>query len=133
MARTVKEVKKSLSKEIEKIPAGRLFSKVRAAREVLRERAEELINEYLDIAAKAKDSGDYQTAAKAMQWLLEHMPADDEGIRVVETGVDKQQQQVVQQAPPQVKVGIVVGGIGGKNQLAKPKPKEITTEIIDAE
>lgn len=132
MSRTNKEVKESLSKEVAKIPNGRLFSKVRVAREVLRERAEELINEYLDIASKAKDSGDYQTAAKAMQWLIEHLPADEDGTRVVETGVDKQQQQVVQQAPPQVRVGIVVGGIGGK-QLPKPKPKEITAEVIDAE
>ena len=109
------------------------FSKVAIARQVLNEKAEELLNEYLDIVAKAKDAGDYETAAKAMQWLIDHMPADDDGGRLVEQSVDKKQ-QVVEKGPagPAIQIGIQVGGT---NQKALPiaKPSDITVETVDSE
>jgi hypothetical protein len=110
------------------------FSKVRIARELLKEKSEEILKEYLDVVQKAKDAGDYETAAKSLQWLIEHMPADEEGGRLVEQSVDKKQ-EVVQTGPtgPAIQIGIQVGGVGQK-QL--PKPSElpaITTEIIDSE
>lgn len=109
---------------------GKFFNRVKIAREALREKAEEIIEEYLDVAMKAKDAGDYETAAKSLQWLIEHMPADDDGKGIVDTSVDKQKQQLVEKpAGPAIQIGIQVGGIGaGQQQPALPAPK---VEIID--
>lgn len=112
----------------------RLFSKVKAARELLREKAESIINEYLDVAMRAKEVGDYKTATQALQWLLEHMPSEEDGTKVVDTGVDIKQPVVeVKNDRPAIQIGIQVGGIA-KGQIAPAKPKELTVgEVIDAE
>lgn len=109
------------------------FTKVKVARELLRQKAEDIINEYMDVAAKAKDAGDYQTAAKALQWLIEHIPAEEDGTRIVDSSIDKQVAPVQQDNRPAIQIGIQVGGITPK-QLAVPKPKELVKgEVIDAE
>lgn len=103
------------------------FAKVQAIREMLRGEAENLVKEYMDIIAKAKDSGDYQTAVKALQWLIEHLPAED-GQRVIDSGIDRQTQQQVTSDKPQIQIGIMVGGIG-RDVKQLPKPGD----VIDAE
>lgn len=119
-------------KPINKLPATAYFSKVKIARQLLREKSEEILAEYLDIVAKAKDAGDYEVAAKSLQWLIDHMPADDDGSRVVDQSVDKKQ-EVVEKGPvgPTIKIGIAVGGLGGQKALPKPGTIPITAEIID--
>lgn len=106
------------------------FSRVRIARELLKEKSEEILREYLDVVQQAKIAGDYETAAKSLQWLLDHMPADEEGERMVEVSVDKKQ-EAVQRGPtgPSIQIGIQVGG-SGKPQLVK-KPDELPS--IEAE
>lgn len=99
------------------------FGKVRIARELLRERAEMILLEYMDIIQKAKDAGDYETAMKATQWLLDHMPSDEDGGRLVEQSVDKKQQVQEKQQGPAIKIGIAVGGLG-ENRKALPKPED---------
>lgn len=109
------------------------FSKVRIARELLKERSEEILKQYLQVVDEARVSGDYETAAKALQWLIEHMPADDEGGRMVEVSVDKKQ-EAKQPGPtgPAIQIGISVGGTGQK-QLPMPKPADVVVETIDSE
>ena len=113
--------------------AQQLFGKSRVARQILRERAEEILTEYMDVIQKAKDNRDFATAAKALQWLIDHMPADEDGIRVVDQSVDKKQ-EIVDKGPkgPGIQIGIVVGGIGQK-QIAIKKPEAITGEVIEDE
>lgn len=131
--RTRKDTALSIAKEAVSVPPDQFFSKVKVARDVLRARAEQIINEYMDIAAKAKDAGDYKTASKTLQWLIEHMPSDDEGTKVIDASVDKEKTVIASQAPPPVQIGIVVGGAAPK-QIAKPKPKELPkVEVIDAD
>lgn len=103
------------------------FTKIQQAREALRDKADKIIEEYLDIAVQAKAAGDYETAAKALQWLIEHMPADEEGQSLVDTSVDKQKQQAQQQLGPAIQIGIA---IGGANQAQKALPQ---AEIVDAD
>jgi hypothetical protein len=118
-------------------PQKAFFSKVAIARQLLKEKSEEILNEYLDVVQKAKDSGDYETAAKSLQWLIEHMPADEDGGRIVEVSVDKKQQEAVQKGPtgPTISIGIAVGGLGPQRSLPNvEKPRELpAVEIIDVE
>lgn len=116
------------------MPPRNFFPKVKEAREALKERAVEIMQQMLDTAQKATDAGDYETAAKIYQWLMEHMPAE-EGTRIVDNSVDKQQQQIEKPSGPAIQIGIQVGGAGGRTAIiAKPvKPLPAATEgvIVD--
>jgi hypothetical protein len=112
--------------------ADQYFSKVRIARQLLREKSEEILAEYLDIVARARDAGEHEVAVKALQWLIDHMPADEDGDRMVDQSVDKKQ-ETIQQGPvgPAIKIGIAVGGLT-QNQKSLPKPSDIVTaEVIN--
>lgn len=106
----------------------RLFGSVQVARDLLREKAAEILKLYLENAQKAQDAGDYEVANKSLQWLLEHIPADETGERVVATSVDKQIVNVSDNSKPTIQIGIQLGGVGGK-QKALPAAK---AEVIDA-
>ena len=127
------EVIAHLERVTPKVTSRQMFSKVRVAQELLREKASELLEEYLDVVQKAKDAGDYETAAKSLQWLIEHMPPDMDGERVVAQSVDKKQEVVQGPVGPAIQIGIQVGGAGQK-KLPISKPKElptVTAEIVD--
>jgi hypothetical protein len=115
-------------------PQREFFTKVKIARELLREKSEEILADYLDVVAKARDAGEYEVAAKSLQWLIEHMPADEDGKGLVDVSVDKKQQAVVQgPTGPTIQIGIQVGGLD-KKQLPIDKPKElpaVEAEVID--
>lgn len=84
---------------------------------------------------EARVSGDYETAAKSLQWLIEHMPADEGGDRMVEVSVDKKQEQI-QKGPvgPAIQIGIQVGGLGQRSLPEPKKPSDVSeAEIIDSE
>lgn len=107
-----------------------LFSKVKVAREILRERADELINEYLDVAKQAKVAGDYESAYKALQWIIDHIPADTEGNRIVDSSVDKTPAQVGP-SQPKIQIGIQLGGVKQK-ELPTVESERIPEKVIDA-
>lgn len=106
-----------------------VFSKVSAAREVLRNRAEELINEYIDIAKQAKAAGDYESAYKALQWLIEHAPRDEAGTSIVDRSPDKEAapQKTIGDGGPKIQIGIALGGV---TQAQKALPR---VEVIEAD
>lgn len=108
-----------------------MFSNVQAARDALRERADSLITEYLDIAKQAKAAGDYESAYKALQWLIEHAPGDADGSRVVDVSVDKKPQREEQQVGPRIQIGIQLGGVKAK-ELPEASAKVLPGEVIDA-
>lgn len=104
-----------------------VFTKVRIARELLKQKAEEIFLEYMNVISCARDAGDYETAAKHLQWLIDHMPSDDEGGRMIEQSVDKKQ-EVIDRGPigPNIQIGIKVGGSGDDRKLSAA-----TVEVID--
>jgi hypothetical protein len=106
------------------------FTKIQQAREALRDKADKIIEEYLDIAVQAKAAGDYETAYKALQWLIEHMPADEDGKGVVDTSVDKQKQQVAAPTGPAIQIGIKVGGTGDVGSFPVPT---VGVKVLDGE
>lgn len=97
------------------------FPKVREAREALKAKALELHELYMTIIQKAILDHDFETAMKATQWLMEHMPSDD-GAQMLDISVDKPK-QVEQRTGPSVNIGFALGGI----------PKSLPTVTIDVE
>ena len=65
------------------------FPKVKEAREALREKALELFELQVSIIREALNKGDFESAYKANQWLMEHMPASDEGERLIDSSAAK--------------------------------------------
>lgn len=104
----------------------RTFSRVREAREALRERANEFIDKYIQIVDFAIAKGDAESAYKAMQWLIDHIPADENGERIFDRSVDKvpPESSPAPAAPP-IQIGIALGGI--------TQPKKLTGKVIDAD
>ncbi len=96
------------------------------AREKLAEKAEEILNLQLLIIKQAITAGDYETAAKANQFLIEHMPNQD-GETMVDVSVDKPKQIEQKGGAPQINIGFALGGITPK---ALPQP---AVEVIEVE
>lgn len=83
------------------------FPKLRQARERLRERADEIITQMLETVTEAREAGDYKSAVAGLTWLLEHMPAAEDGTRVVDSSVDKQPKGLGEGKGPTIKIGLI--------------------------
>ncbi len=88
---------------------GNYFSSVRKAREALRVRAHELLDGYIATIKQAAAAGDYESAMKGYQHLMNHMPPE-EGERMLEMDIDKPKPQEGYIGPT-VQIGIQLGGI----------------------
>ena len=99
------------------------FPKVRAARELFRERAIEILESYLAIIAEARARGDLAIAAEHTQWLMDHMPNED-GTRVIDSSASKPRVVDVSTAPT-IQIGIALGGM--------PKQKELPPVAQDGD
>lgn len=102
------------------------FGRVGQARELLREKAVEILEQYLKVVKAAQDAGDYEVATKSLQWLIEHMP-DDHGDRVIDVSVDKLQ-QIERPNAPTVQIGIQLGGL-----THRPKELPAPTAVVTSE
>lgn len=97
------------------------------AREMLKERAEEILGEYIDTAKAARDAGEFEAAGKMYWNLIEHMPSDNPNERIVDTSVDRVPKQVDSKpSGPVIKIGLALGGLPQQKQLEKK-----TVEVID--
>lgn len=101
------------------------FSKVKEAREALKERANELIDTQFRIINEAILGKNFEVAAKANQFLLEHLASDDEGVRVLDVSIDK---VVKSDGPsgPMIQIGLSLGGM--TQPAALPPLPVITVE-----
>lgn len=86
------------------------FPKVREARELLRQRAQEIIELYLQNAQDARDANDFETAEKSLRYLIEHMPRGDDGETLVDISVDKPKESDGPKGPI-VQIGFALGGV----------------------
>lgn len=100
-------LKPSANKLIELPPP----SSVRRAREALQARANEILDLMLLNAKQAGAAGDFESAHKAYQYLLDHVPAEADGLRVVDISIDKPKQLEARPAGPSIQIlGISLGG-----------------------
>lgn len=104
-----------------------IFTKVKVARELLKTHAEDIYKQYMETIAEARSNGNSEAALKGLQWLIEHMPADEDGNRIIDTSIDKNIQPVQVDSRPAIQIGIQLGGVNQKKQLPAAK-----VEIIDA-
>jgi hypothetical protein len=80
---------------------------IREAREELQQRAGKYIAIHLEAAEQALASGDYDTARKAAEYILDRLSARDESGRI-ERIIDKEDDQ---RQLPEIKIGIALGGL----------------------
>ena len=107
-----------------------IASSVRKAREALQARANEILDLMLLNAKQAAASGDFETAQKTYQYLLDHTPGED-GQRVVEISVDKPKQVEARPTGPAIQIiGIGLGGVN-RPQLEEANIIDITPESND--
>lgn len=98
------------------------FPRVREAREVLRERAVDLLAKYELIIDQAIKDGKLEVAAEHVQWLLEHTAAED-GERIIDPSAAKPK-EIQGSTGPTIQIGIALG---------TDKPKTIGPQVIEAE
>ncbi len=104
------------------------LSKVRAAREILRERAIELIESYISLAAEAKEAGKFDVASEILWKLIDHIPKEDlEGI--IDAPSSKPVQVSDQENGPRIQIGIALGGL----KTTKELPSTTTIDILPGE
>ena len=116
------------------MPKGDPFSNLKQARALLLERAREMVDFYIDNAKAASANGDFETASKAMQFLMERM-RDEDGTTLVEQSVDKPKQAKQVSSGPSIQIGFKLGGVNDPKTLpevtiSKPEdPEEFWTDI----
>ena len=98
------------------------MSKVKRVREKIHEEAELIYQEYRAALKLAVGGGQYEAAIKGYHWLIGHIPADEDGVRLVDGDVDKPK-QVEGHTGPIINIGLKLGGL--------EKPKELTEKIIN--
>lgn len=103
------------------------FAKVRFAREKLKAQAEELLDDYIQTIRMARAAGDFETAQKGFQWLIEHMP-EEEGERMIEVSIDKPK-QIEGHAGPTISIGFALGGVPQTKQLEAPTITVIPSKV----
>lgn len=110
---------------------GPSFSSVRKAREAIRERAKELIDLQITIIKAALTNGDFETAAKANQFLLEHT-TDEDDTPLLAPSVDKAKIESTGTKGPSIHIGgIIIGGLGeGAKSLPEPS---IEAQVVKVE
>ncbi len=119
------DLKTVLTKEDKGLsPKKEYFPKVRQAREALRERALEILTTYIDTIKLAQEAGDYDVATKSLQWLMEHMPAEDKD-RMLDVSIDKQAVSDKKDVP-HITVGFQIGGVESEIIDVTPEKKELS-------
>lgn len=103
------------------------FPKVREAREALRERAIEILESYIAVCAEARAAGNFDVAAKSLQWLIEHMPKE-EGQSVIDSSASKPKEIDSGPKRPSIQIGIALGGITGNKELPQASVIDITPD-----
>ena len=104
---------------------GQEFPKVREAREALRQKAVGIWERYEAMIVQAVAAGEFDVANSAYQFLITHMPADEDGTRMVDVSIDKQEKKDNRRQMPSVNIGFKLGGV---DQKALP---EVT--VVEAE
>lgn len=64
-------------------------STVKAAREALKNGSSQFTQDYILLIAEARAKGMYKEALEALKWLIEHTPADEDGLRIIDESAAK--------------------------------------------
>lgn len=108
------------------------FPRIAEVREMLKARAEELLNLQRRIIYEALANQDYETANDANQFLLKHLPPDEQGVHLLDHDIDKPK-DTGKQLGPQISIGFALGGLPQPQQLPAPKIEVIDVSPEDEE
>jgi hypothetical protein len=112
----------------EPIPfGGKHFSAVKRVKNKIREDAEAIYTEFRNALKMATAAGQYEAAIKGYTWLHSHIPADEDGTRVVDQDIDKPKQVDSGSKGPQIQIGIAMG-VTPPTAVA---PKALSAEVIE--
>lgn len=100
------------------------FPKVQEAKEFLLDKAKAMVELQEKLILEAAAAGEYEAALKANQWLIEHVPADQDGQRVIGPSASKPGEVGEGKSGPTIQIGIAFGGI--KEPAALPEIIDIT-------
>jgi hypothetical protein len=103
-----------------------LFSKVKEARKAILAEAERICGLYMQSIEAALADGQFDVAQQGLQWLMEHMPADEDGTKLIDQSIDKPKADSGKGSGPQINIGVQLGGMTAA-------PKSLPAHIIDAE
>lgn len=103
------------------------FPAVKEARAALAAKALEHYELQLKLIMEAVNRGDIETAVKANQWLLEHMPAED-GVRLIDPSAAKPKEVESTSKGPAIQIGIQLGGINAPKVLASANVIDVDTD-----
>lgn len=104
-----------------------LFSKVKEARKALLTAAEDIRDLYMKSIVQAIADGEYAAAQQGLQWLMEHMPADEDGVKMIDQNIDKPKVDSGKNNGPQINIGVQLGGLSPRQALpAAIEVKDIT-------
>lgn len=101
-------------------------SSVKKAREALKHRANEILERYFKMIDLAVAAEDFETANKAFQFLIEHMPKE-ETEAIIDESAAKPKQIEKGYGGPVINIGVKVGG-ATKDALPEPVTIDITPE-----
>lgn len=108
---------------------GKGFAALNKAREILREKSVELVNDYINLAKLAAADGKYEVAEKIQWRLIEHIAAED-GSRIISASVDKPSDGDSRPTGPSINIGFQLGGFKSLDELP---PAVIVEEFKDDE
>ena len=110
-----------------KLTGGNYFSTVKKAREALKGKAEDILQRYFKMIDMAVAAEDFETANKAFQFLIEHMPKED-GESIITESAAKPRQVESGHTGPVINIGVKVGGSSKDAPASLPEP--ITIDVI---
>ncbi len=92
------------------------FPKIRQAREALQRRALEITNLYIQNAKQAMKKGQHDVAQSSLEYLLGHMPKDEDGQVIMGPSVDKALVEAGNKGPL-IQIGFKLGGVADTKAL----------------
>lgn len=111
-------------------PARIQFGKLKEVREALKRKAEKWVEDYDKAIQKSIQKSDNETAIKAIQWAFEHMPADEDGTKVIDPSVNKPAPKTETPTGPTFNFGFTLGGVT-KPAPAPALPPASVIEVVD--
>jgi hypothetical protein len=95
----------------------RAFSRLAAVREFLQDQAQDLIDEYRNLAREAVAQGKPDVAEKVLWNLIDSMPKED-GVGLVDSPSSKPPKELTSgPTTPSIQIGVILGGHHQQQQL----------------
>lgn len=100
-------------------------STIKEARQALQNRSLDFVENFILTIIEARAKGHYEQALDAWKWLIEHAPAGEDGLRIIDESAAKPKAAEAKASGPIVQIGIAFAG---------NKTKELPpAQVIDVE